>query len=870
MPRQIRSALAVVVVVALAAVSLPLALPSASAEPSDRIFAKLKGFKASGAKVRVDPRRYSAVRVDSAGVRAELADAPAVGSSRAVVVELPTPTGGSERFAVQRTTVMQAKLAAAHPELQTWAGVSLDHGGTSVALDVTPMGFHASVRGPNGQGAWFIDPAYNKRGTSEHLVYYGRSVSKPTDSPVERELPVIDRTIQSQRSKARASAGPTVVQRTYRLALLSDPSYANYFGSQNVLAEKVTLMTRVNQVYNDDLAIRMVLVEGTEQLNLDTVEKATGPDGPCGTHPCYTLDPDSPDYVEGQLSYCDVGTLQRNQIVLGQLIGASHYDIGHIALGTNGGGIAGLGVVGSIEKAMGCTGVPDPVGDYYAIDYVAHEMGHQFAGNHTFNGTQWNCSGANRNQDTSVEPGSGTSIMAYAGICRQDNLQPHSDPYFSQRSISEINAYSSGDAPDPVEVQDVSLTGFDAAGDTITIDYPDASADPVTLRFGSTYTAANLEAAIEELTGENVTIAKWGYDPYAGIYSDPQVYPAPVGEPDKAGFQVIFAADPDPYTDNSDRADMQPLTVQTSDGVSAHIGETAKGGPANNNGEAHATGNRHPSVKAPANRTLPLRTPFTLRGSGRDADGDKLTFLWEQNDIGGNDGTALVDNNKNNGPLFRVFGQYADVSDEDAMLSPAPNQNTAGTQPWRTFPDMGQILAGNTNAKTGTCPAAPPDDPDTYVVVPVPIVNCYSEFLPVRGYMGDAGSKNPTMHFRLTARDTTAGGGGVGHADVTLRIDQTAGPFLVSSFNNGGSVKAGSTKTIVWKVNGTRKLAANVRIVLSTDNGRTWSKVLARKTANDGKARVRLPKGKTDRAWIMVQAVDNYFFDVSDTPFQIR
>jgi hypothetical protein len=577
MPRQIRSALAVVVVVALAAVSLPLALPSASAEPSDRIFAKLKGFKASGAKVRVDPRRYSAVRVDSAGVRAELADAPAVGSSRAVVVELPTPTGGSERFAVQRTTVMQAKLAAAHPELQTWAGVSLDHGGTSVALDVTPMGFHASVRGPNGQGAWFIDPAYNKRGTSEHLVYYGRSVSKPTDSPVERELPVIDRTIQSQRSKARASAGPTVVQRTYRLALLSDPSYANYFGSQNVLAEKVTLMTRVNQVYNDDLAIRMVLVEGTEQLNLDTVEKATGPDGPCGTHPCYTLDPDSPDYVEGQLSYCDVGTLQRNQIVLGQLIGASHYDIGHIALGTNGGGIAGLGVVGSIEKAMGCTGVPDPVGDYYAIDYVAHEMGHQFAGNHTFNGTQWNCSGANRNQDTSVEPGSGTSIMAYAGICRQDNLQPHSDPYFSQRSISEINAYSSGDAPEPVEVQDVSLTGFDAAGDTITIDYPDASADPVTLRFGSTYTAANLEAAIEELTGENVTIAKWGYDPYAGIYSDPQVYPAPVGEPDKAGFQVIFAADPDPYTDNSDRADMQPLTVQTSDGVSAHIGETAKG-----------------------------------------------------------------------------------------------------------------------------------------------------------------------------------------------------------------------------------------------------------------------------------------------------
>ena len=115
---------------------------------------------------------------------------------------------------------------------------------------------------------------------------------------------------------------------------------------------------------------------------------------------------------------------------------------------------------------MGCTGIPDPVGDYYAIDYVAHEMGHQFSGNHTFNGAQWNCEGGNRNQDTSVEPGSGTSVMAYAGICRQDNLQPHSDPYFSQRSITEITPYTSGDAPNPIEVQDVSLTGFDGTGDT--------------------------------------------------------------------------------------------------------------------------------------------------------------------------------------------------------------------------------------------------------------------------------------------------------------------------------------------------------------------------------------------------------------------
>ena len=83
--------------------------------------------------------------------------------------------------------------------------------------------------------------------------------------------------------------------------------------------------------------------------------------------------------------------------MIGQIIGASNYDIGHLGLGQPGGGVANLGVVGRSNKAGGCTGVPTPVGDFFAVDYVAHEMGHQFAGNHTFNGNQLNCSGGNRN-----------------------------------------------------------------------------------------------------------------------------------------------------------------------------------------------------------------------------------------------------------------------------------------------------------------------------------------------------------------------------------------------------------------------------------------------------------------------------------------
>ena len=159
----------------------------------------------------------------------------------------------------------------------------------------------------------------------------------------------------------------------------------------------------------------------------------------------------------------------RNRIVLGQLVGASSYDVGHLALGVNGGGVAGLGVIGGDGKARGCTGLPHPEGDYFAVDYVAHEIGHQFGGPHTFNGTELNCS-RQPHGGSPFEPGSGSSIMAYAGICQQDNLQPHSDPYFSQRSITDISNTVTGPAPIN-DIQTVSLRGFDTDGESFTLSF---------------------------------------------------------------------------------------------------------------------------------------------------------------------------------------------------------------------------------------------------------------------------------------------------------------------------------------------------------------------------------------------------------------
>ncbi|WP_426562525.1 M12 family metallo-peptidase [Angustibacter sp. McL0619] len=857
----------------LAAALLQAGLPAAAAAPSDPAFQALDGFRPAASRVRVHPKHFTAVLVDTAQIRSQLRSAPGAGSRGSTVFRVPTPSGGMEPFAVQRTQVMQVGLAAAHPEIQTWSGRSLDHPDSTIALDVTPLGFHAAVRPVGGQGSWYVDPASDRTGESVHLSYYGSQLPRPEQQFVEREVPDF---APASAQRSAPSARSSVQQRVYRLALLSDPTYAGYFGAANVTAAKVTLVNRVNQVYNDDLAIKLVLVDNTDRLNLATDAEATGPNGPCGAHACFTNDPDNPGYVQGQIAYCDVGTLVRTQTVLGQLVGAGNYDIGHLALGTNGGGIAQLGVVGGIEKAMGCTGIPAPIGDFYAIDYVAHEMGHQFDGNHTFNGVRWNCSGGNRNADTSVEPGSGSSIMAYAGICRQDNLQPHSDPYFSQRSQTEISGYTSSPGRPPVEVQDVSLTGFDTNGKSITLDYPGPTPSVTLVRGGhgaKAYNRANLKAAIQKLTGQVVTVAGWGYDSYSEIYDEDGDYPADLTKPDDTGFQVMFAGDANPYTDDSPREDMQSLLVgTTSPGVSATVGETARGGEVHNTGfDINNSGNHAPSVRAPANRTLPLRTPFTLTASAQDADDDPLTYLWEQNDVGGENGTALVDNAKVDGPLFRVFGTYADVSDEDATQSPSPGENHAGPTRSRTFPNMAQVLAGNTNAKTGKCPSAPADDPDEYVVVPVPIVNCYSEFLPVAGYVGTAGTNpaRPAMHFRVTARDGAPDGGGYGYDDVTLRIDPHAGPFLVSSFQTGGTVRAGERTTIRWQVNGTQRLAAQVRVLLSTNGGGTWTQVSG-PTPNDGAAQIQIPVKTTSTARIMVAAVDNYFFDVNDAAFTIR
>ena len=557
--------------------AVALAVPAASAggavrQATSELWDSVPGEPSAthrGAEAAVQPERFRSFRLDGDGLAAALDAAPGESAFRArqlgkpLEVSLPAPNGGFQRFAVEESPVMELELAAKHPELKTYSGRGIDDPAATIRADMTPLGFHASIRSPNG--AWYIDPYYHLD-DSLYVSYYGRDlVEDPHGSFVEREEGGTDAAdALFDQELASLDEGPIVKLRTYRLALVSDPAYANFFGGPgNVTAAKVTLVNRVTQIYEDEVAIRLVLIGENDLLNLNTTAAMVGPNGPCGAAPCYT---------PAQASTCAGATLTRNRIVIGQIVGASDYDIGHIGLGVPGGGVASLGVVGGNGKAQGCTGLSTPVGDFFAVDYVAHEMGHQFAGNHTFNGTQLNCSGGNRNAANSVEPGSGSSIMAYAGICQQDNLQPHSDPYLSQRTFSEYSAFINASLP-PInevqtaslrdfgggnEVQTVALSGFGGT-DSFRLQWGGASTVPIVR--GTNYSADAIKAAIEAIAGwpagATATVTNIGGD--GGTLAD-------------AGFDVTFGG-------TLENTDVDVLAVVNPVGCTASVFEAFDGSP---------------------------------------------------------------------------------------------------------------------------------------------------------------------------------------------------------------------------------------------------------------------------------------------------
>ena len=379
--------------------------------------------------------KSQALTLDVEGLQAALATAPpeARVGAEPLVIALPLPNGGSGRFALHEAPIMAPALASRFPDMKTYAGIGLDDASASVRLDMTPQGFHGQVLTAGGN-SFYIDPV-SRNDARHYLGFYQRDMNRAVAGsglvcgfePTATELKAnATRVAAAARGAALAiSSGPQL--RTYRLALACTPEYALTKGNTvaGVMAAEVTTVNRVVGVYEKELAVRLVLVPNNDQL---IFLSGTGPQPPAP----YTNNSGS-------------AMLNQNQANIDQIIGTANYDIGHV-VSTAGGGVAYLGVVCSgTQKAGGVTGSANPVGDAFDIDFVAHEMGHQFAGNHPFNGNADNCAGGNRNPSTAWEPGSGSTIMAYAGICgSSNNLQANSDPTFHTGNYQEMRAFIDG------------------------------------------------------------------------------------------------------------------------------------------------------------------------------------------------------------------------------------------------------------------------------------------------------------------------------------------------------------------------------------------------------------------------------------------
>jgi Metallo-peptidase family M12 len=591
-------------------------------------------------------------------------------------MELPLPEGGFARFRVVESSIMEPQLAKRYPMLKTYVGQGIDNPTATIRFDITSRGFRAQVIASTHTS--YIEP-FQREDVAHYVVFNKKDYRKQSEpfycgvtGEEFRSVPNILR----RNLATNLSSGTNL--RTYRLALAATAEYTAALGGTKLdgLSGMITTMNRVNGIYERELSVRMVLV-GNNDLLIYT-DAATDP------------------YSNG-----DGGAmLGENQGNVDAVIGNSNYDIGHV-FSTGGGGVAGLGVVcSSSQKAAGVTGSTNPTADAYDVDYVAHEMGHQFSGNHTFNGSGGNCSGGNRNGATAYEPGSGITIQAYAGICGADNTQPNSEDYFHRVSLNE-------------------MLGF---------------------------------------------------------------------------------------------------TTNAASGASC--------------GSSTATGNTPPTVTTAAAFTIPQLTPFTLKATGSDANGDTLTYVWEQFDLGtANTAGSLSDNG---GPLFRSF--------------------IPTTDPTRTFPSLRYIL-NNANVAPATLPLPGTSSPNWMT----------AELLP---------STNRVMNFRVTARDNRAGGGGTNDASTAITVTTTAGPFTVTAPNTAVTWAAGSSQTITWSVAGTNAApvnAANVEIALSLDGGYTFPIILAASTPNDGTQAVTIPIGTppTTQARIRVAAVGNIFFDISDVNFTI-
>ena len=363
------------------------------------------------------PSDFDLFKLNTPALKNLLAQAPErLTTTSNVIIELPTNNGEIQKFRVYEASNFAPELQAKHPNTRSYMAQGIDDGSAVARFSVSnQVGVHVMISSVH-YSTIYIDPY-----TKDNKNYISYNINKLpgnygfeclVENPIGPEPPL--------EQNRNANDGQL---RTFRLALACTGEYALFHlalqgvGSGEpdpvkkaaVLSAMNVSLTRLNGVYERDTALTMVLVPDNEEVIF--------------------LNPSTDPYTNNNGSVM----LSQNQQTCDAIIGDANYDIGHV-FSTGGGGIAMLrSPCVKFSKAKGVTGLPSPIGDNFNIDFVAHEMGHQYGANHTFN----NACGGNRNNATAMEPGSGSTILSYAGVCAP-NVQPHSDDYFHAISLQEI------------------------------------------------------------------------------------------------------------------------------------------------------------------------------------------------------------------------------------------------------------------------------------------------------------------------------------------------------------------------------------------------------------------------------------------------
>jgi len=318
------------------------------------------------------------------------------------IVYFPNTDGEIIGFNVIETPVFSTALAKKYPNIKSYSGIGIKDPEDRIRFSVSHKGVQSMIKSLGANRTIFIEKSSN----NVYVVYRSKEHLKKKKTFSCKPAPSI-----SYKNRSNASKLVDDQQlRTYRIAVAASGEYTQYHGGTktDALAAINATLTRINEVFENDLNASLSLVADTDLV-------------------IYT-DPDT-DPFSGDLSIATQNTLDA-------VIGEANYDIGHLFNQSNGGldGFAGFigGICESGKKGSAYSTFATPKGDLFDIDLVAHELGHQLGANHTFSHEQ-------EGTNVQVEPGSGTTIMGYAGITGANDVAPNSDAYFNVVSIEQMN-----------------------------------------------------------------------------------------------------------------------------------------------------------------------------------------------------------------------------------------------------------------------------------------------------------------------------------------------------------------------------------------------------------------------------------------------